>query len=136
MPLFKVQNNVPEVYVNQSRDFQLLCRAYDSIVNGVKFDIDSMLSVINTDECNSRLLPLLQTKLGFISDVPATNDALRYVLKAFPHIVKNKGSLKAIQQAVIVFLKINHIRTPAEIHVTHKDDNEPFVVKIGIIQVY
>lgn len=132
MPLIRLQNNTPETYQNQSRDFQLLCRLYDCIVNGVKFDIDSMVHLINTDDCNTKLLQLLQTKLGFFSDKDITDDDLRYVLKAFPVIIKNKGSFLAIKQAVWVYLKIQHIDTDVTITITDKDDILPCLVQIGI----
>ena len=45
--MFRLQNNVPEVYVDKSRDFQLFCRLYDSCFGGVKFSIDSMSRLTN-----------------------------------------------------------------------------------------
>ena len=60
-PLFRLQNNVPSVYVNSSRDFQLLCRLYDAAFNNVMFDADSISDITNTDRCSARVLPLLQT---------------------------------------------------------------------------
>ena len=132
MALIRLQDNVPEPYVNQSRDFQLMVRAYDCILNGVKFDIDSMRHITNTDECNSKILQLLQTKVGFFSDKNITDDELRYVLRAFPTIIKNKGSLKGIKQAVWTFLKLNHIKTSFSIIVYGKDSATPYTIQIGI----
>lgn len=37
-----MQEMVPEVYCRESRDFQILCRAYDSVLSGVKFDVDTI----------------------------------------------------------------------------------------------
>lgn len=53
MSVRRLQNNVPEVYVKESRDFQLLCRLYDCILNGVKFDIDSMLNITDSKSCSN-----------------------------------------------------------------------------------
>ena len=61
MSLFRIQDKTPEVYTSTSRDFQLIGRLYDCIINGVKFDIDSILDIINTDFIDSKLLKLLQT---------------------------------------------------------------------------
>lgn len=132
MAVFRLQHNVPEVYVNESRDFQLLCRAYDCINDAVKFDIDTIADVTDTNICNSRLLPLLQTKLGFFSDEQLDNDALRYVLKAFPFMIRNKGSKKGIEQAIYTFLKIHSIDTDVLVSITNADDIDPYSIKIGI----
>ena len=119
--------------MNQSRDFQLIGRAYDCVINGVKFDIDTMLQVVNTEQCNERMLQLLQTKLGFFSDKNITDDELRYVLRAFPIIVKNKGSRKAIKQAIYAFLKAKHINTDVNITITNNSTSElPYMVRIAI----
>ena len=106
----RTQHFVPEVYVNESRDFALLVRAYDCIFQGVKFDIDSMKYVTDTQRCNDRVLQLLQTKVGFFSEAKINNEDMRYILRAFPYIIRNKGSYSAIIQAVYVFLKISNIR--------------------------
>lgn len=132
MSLIRVQDNVPECYENESRDFQLIGRLYDCVVNGVKFDIDTMLNLTDTLKCNQCVLQLLQTKLGFFSDAVLTNTELRYTLSAFPTIIKNKGSLRGIKQAVYVFLKANHLTSSAMISITQKDDVNPYSIVIGI----
>ena len=53
MAVFRIEKNVPEIYVRESRDFQLFCRLYDCVFDGVKFDIDSMLNVLDTHSCNN-----------------------------------------------------------------------------------
>ena len=126
-----MQNNVPETYVNRSRDFQLLCRLYDVVMNGVKFDVDVVGNVIDNKHISTDLLPLLQSKLGFFDSV-AVNDKLRYVLDAFPHIIKNKGSLKAVEQTVNVFLKANHISTPAQVYADMQSQKVIAIIKSGI----
>lgn len=109
--LLRVENNVPTVYCNDSRDFQLLCRLYTAVVNTVKFDIDSMHYLTQTQLCKSEVLDLLATKLGFLTNREYEGDKLRYILSAFPDMVKNKGSLLAIKQCINTFLKIYNIRT-------------------------
>ena len=135
MSIFRLQNNVPEVYINESRDFQLLCRLYDCIVNGIKFDIDSIDNLTNTKKCGSSLIKLLQTKLGFFTNAQITDDYMRIILMAFPEIIKNKGSKLAIKQAVRVYFRIIGMNTETTIQIFGKNapENEsPFSVKIGI----
>lgn len=121
MSIIRVENNVPETYCNRSRDFQLLCRLFTCVVNDTKFNIDTMLELINSHLCRADILQLLQTKLGFFSDKYITDEELRLVLEAFPIIVKNKGSLKSIKQAVNVFLKCKKINTSVQVIYTTKE---------------
>ena len=109
--VIRVENNVPTVYCNDSRDFQLLCRLYTAVVNSVKFDIDTMQYLTSTAQCKAKVLELLATQLGFLTSNEYEDDKLRYILQAFPDMVKNKGSLKAIKQCVNTFLKIYNVRT-------------------------
>lgn len=115
--MFRVQNNVPEVYVNESRDFQLLCRTLDLINSGVRFDINTMKNITDTSHCNSRLLQLLSDKLGFFTHENIIDEDLRQILRAFPNIENNKGSILAIEQALYLFMRINQIRTSIYIQI-------------------
>ena len=132
MSIFRVQDKTPEVYTSTSRDFQLIGRLYDCIINGVKFDTDSILDIINTDNIDSRLLKLLQTKIGFFSSKDITDESLRYVLKAFPEIVKHKGSIKSIKQAVCTFLKLNGIKSFVYVNKVNNSLSNPYTIEIGI----
>ena len=49
MSILKSEKMVPYVYPNESRDFQLLLRLYDYLINGVKHDIDQIKNVVDTE---------------------------------------------------------------------------------------
>lgn len=115
MSIFRLQNNTPDIYVNKSRDFQLLCRAFDCINAGVRYNISGVKRVINTDECINRMLALLQTKLGFFTKYSYNDDDIRAVLKGFPEMVKRKGTVGAIEEAIRVFLRISRIDSVGEV---------------------
>ena len=132
MSVFRVQDKTPEVYTSTSRDFQLLGRLYDCIINGIKFDTDSVLDIINTDNIDNKLLKLLQTKLGFFSSKDITDESLRYILKAFPTILKHKGSLKSIKQAVCTFLKLNGIKSKVSIKKVNNNLTNPYLIEISL----
>lgn len=104
--MFRLQNNVPEVYVDKSRDFQLFCRLYDSCFAGVKFSIDSMSRLTNTKQCDSSVLELLKTKLGLFSTVEVDATELRYLLQAFPTIMRYKGSKRSVEYIKILYTKM------------------------------
>lgn len=111
MSLIRLQEKVPYIYVDKSRDFQILCRGYDAALNQVKFDIDTMPYILSSSECRNSVLPLLQTKLGFQTLKHIDSDSLRLILASFPDIVRYKGSLLGIQRAVNTWLKIIHLET-------------------------
>lgn len=118
--MFRVEQNVPEVYVEQSRDFQLYSRLYDLVFQSARFSIDSMEQVSDTMRCNDKLLPLIATKVGFFTDLNLTNYADRQVLSAFPYIIKYKGSLMGIQLVANLFERIMNVKSSVE----QKDRNK------------
>ena len=119
--LFRVQTNTPRVYYNESRDFQVLGRLYDCVINGVKYDIDSMSYLTDSRKIRARVLQLLQTKLGFLTKKEYNDHDIRYVLRAFPVMLKNKGTILAVQQAVNVFLKLNKIKSAIKVWYVSED---------------
>lgn len=104
--MFRLQNHVPEVYVDKSRDFQLFCRLYDSCFSGVKFSIDSMARVTDTKHCDSSVLELLKTKLGLFSTIDVDASELRYLLQAFPTIMRYKGSKRSVEYIKVLYTKM------------------------------
>ena len=121
MEVIRLQIETPEVYTAYSRDFQLLCRLYDCVINSTKFDVDSIKKISSTYDIKTNLLPLLQTKLGFFSNAKVTDEELRLILEAFPILVKSKGSLKSINQALNVFLKTLNLRIPIVVTKTNEE---------------
>jgi len=117
MALIRLQNKVPNIYVDESRDFQLFCRLYDIIFNNIKYDVDGVERLINSHDCKSNILQLLQTKLGFYTNKRFTDDALRAILECFPVLVKGKGSRIAIERAVYLYLKTVGIETEIKVDV-------------------
>lgn len=132
MSLVRLGEKTPDVYTRESRDFQLLCNVFDCFNNGVKSDIDSMMDVLKTAECPSRLLGLLATRIGFFSDSELTDSDLRMILKAYPYILKNKGSELAVKQCIILFQRMRKINIPSYISIVNKDENGNNVYKITI----
>ena len=112
MKVIRLQDETPEVYTSQSRDFQLLCRVYDCLINSIKFDVDSIKKISSTRDIRTNLLPLLQTKVGFFSNSRSDDEALRLLLEVFPFVIKKKGSLKAINEVINAYLKILNLRIP------------------------
>lgn len=121
-------NNVPDTYVRQSRDFQLLCRAYDLLNNATLYDISTIINSISTEHCPSKLIELLQTKLGFFTEAVYDTDVMRKLLEAFPYIMKYKGSKKGLDYALNTFVKANNIIDVPEISI----DNDTYEIILKV----
>lgn len=118
--MFRLQNNVPSTYIEQSRDFQLFCRLYDCINNGVQFDISTITDILDPIKVNDRVVKLLATRVGFITDIDIDNTVLRYILSAYPYIIKNKGTRKGIETAVNAILHAEHSIKAATVEIVNK----------------
>lgn len=126
MSIINVQEMTPQIYTEESRDFQLLSRLYDCVFNGMKFDTDSIVELIDTQQCRTSILQLLQTKLGFFTEKKIDDEKLRKVLECFPILVKNKGSLKAIKETLYLFLRMYSVSSDVEVYYLKTPYSEPF----------
>ena len=126
MSMINVQEMTPQIYTEESRDFQLLSRLYDSVFNGLKFDTDSIVELIDTQQCRTSVLQLLQTKLGFFTEKKIDDEKLRKVLECFPMLVKNKGSLKAVKETLYLFLRMYSVSSELEVYYLKTPYSDPF----------
>ena len=109
-------NMTPQVYSEESRDFQLLCKIGDFAFNEVKYEADTIPNILNTEKIKDNILPLLQTKLGFFSSATnLTNDELRMILRIFPDLIKLKGSELALKYLLNACLKLYNISAQFQI---------------------
>lgn len=121
MNIFRLQNNVPNIYPNKSRDFQVFCRLVDLYFSGVKLDASAPTNTLDADTCPERLLPLLQSKVGYTTfDTVATAEQLRKILKLFPYLLRTKGSIIGVAEAVRLFLRLNETKSAYTIEVINK----------------
>lgn len=99
--MIRCQELVPDYYIEESRDFQVLCRLYDYTLNSLKFNIDTMQSLTNTKLVKDTVLPLVGDKFGIYDKHSYTN---RELLTALPSAVKNKGSLHSVKILLNAYL--------------------------------
>ena len=98
--LFKLEENVPDIYVEMSRDFQLLCRVYDILVNSNIITQSKIRQQLNIEQIDDKLLKLLAGRLGFSSDNYIPTEVMRNILLQFPFMIKNKGTKGGREQAI------------------------------------
>lgn len=96
--MIKLQDYTPEIYYKQSRDFQLLGRLYDVVLNSIKTSADALYGLPKADRTmQTRILDLLSYTLGFTAKHEYSNTQLAAVCSVFPSLIKLKGSIQAIQ---------------------------------------
>ena len=96
--MINVQESVPQVYYEQSRDFQVLGRLFELVLNAVKTSADSLYYLPVADaEAQTRFLDLLSYTLGFQARHTYNNKQLAAVCSVFPTLLRKKGTIEAIQ---------------------------------------
>ena len=103
--MIKTRDLVPSIYYNKSRDFQAIGRVFEVLYNYAKTNTDLLL---NSYE-DTKMLDLLAKTLGFNSKHNYNTDDLVTLCSTFITIIKNKGSLTSINQAITALLKSQHI---------------------------
>jgi hypothetical protein len=95
--MIKLRDFTPEVYYKESRDFQLLGRLFDLVLNSVKTEADLLYDLPVNDNSNEQLLDLLSLSVGFKTNNNRYNaKQLKAICRVFPLILHNKGSIKAL----------------------------------------
>lgn len=95
MTMIKMYEQVPQVYMNASRDFQYLSRLIDIVLNSVKHNIDDINKLPNIPD-NVALAELLALTLGFKIRRNYDKEQLLALVTILPSILKAKGTITAI----------------------------------------
>lgn len=121
--MFKFENNLPEYWVNESRDFQLLARLDDILYMGQRADIATIQNLNSSQKCKNTFLSLLAKKVGFFTDEYIEDKVLRNIIGAFRLAVKHKGTKQGIIYAVTAILKAENSTGTPRVDVLFEDDN-------------
>lgn len=107
--MIRTEKLIPQVYYDESRDFQVLGRLFDAIANYDKMNIDLMMSP-ETKESPSQTVKLLATFVGFATKHNYDNSNLVSVCRSFGSLLREKGSMSAITDAVNILLNSQGIK--------------------------
>ena len=92
----KLQDYTPDIYYNESRDFQFIGRLYDLVLNYLKTNADLLYSLPLSENSDDKFIELLALTLGFKVRHKYTAKHLRAICSCFSEILRNKGSIQAI----------------------------------------
>lgn len=107
--MIKIEDLTPDIYYKRSRDFQFIGRLYDIVLNSVKTNVDLLYQLPIGINSSLESTDLLATTLGFTPRNKYNADQLKSVCSVLPLIMKNKGSLKAIQILINAILNVEGI---------------------------
>ena len=62
--MIKIQESVPSIYYNSSRDFQLLGHLFDLVLNSTKTEADLLFNLPLSTNSDDQLLDLMTFTLG------------------------------------------------------------------------
>ena len=116
MAFLELEYGTPSVYTEESRDFQLLLRLYNSAYNSVLNDVELIQYITDNKRVKAELLELEKSRLGYDTNLKISDNMLRSILVGFPELLKNKGSIKGIIEATNLFLKTLNIKADIVIY--------------------
>ena len=122
--MIKLQDYTPEVYYKQSRDFQMIGRLFDVVLNAVKTNADMIYDIPSSDAAGSDLIDLLVLTLGFKHQHNYSVRQLAAICSIFPTILRNKGSLEAIELVCQTLLTAEGIKDSPDVKV---EDNTLYI---------
>lgn len=97
---------VPEAY-SSSRDYKVFLRLLGIVCTVLKYNTDHLSDLYDADKCPSQLLPLLATMVGYEYDSSLSEKFNRAIIKAYPTLIKNKGSIRGLEMATALSLNTN-----------------------------
>ena len=136
--MIDIVKQTPWEYSSQSRDYQVIARLYTALFNYVKMYIDNMsIWDINID---NKLTMLRAKTLNFEPDHSWDLDDLEAVTTCFKYLIRNKGTVKALEYCVDILMRIenivgesiNDVVTMSQYNVTIKVPENLFT--LGIIE--
>ena len=108
--MIKVQNSVPSVYYDSSRDFQLIGHLFDLVLNAIKTDADMVFNLPLSVNSADQLLDLMAFTFGLRLDkTKYTAQQLRAVCSVAPKMMRTKGSIAAVDTLCTALMRADAV---------------------------
>lgn len=108
--MIKIKDQLPSVYYDASRDFQVLGHLYEVVLNYSKTNTDMLYLLPNNIESDTRATELLATTLGFKIRRNYDKAQLAALVSIFPRLLKVKGTKQAIDLAGKALVKASGVQ--------------------------
>ena len=107
--MIKIKDQIPSVYYDASRDFQILGHLYEVLLNYSKTNADMLYLLPNGIEADTRSTELLATTLGFRLKRNYDKEQLAALVSIFPRLLKIKGTKGAVDLAGNALVKASGV---------------------------
>ena len=107
--MIKIKDQVPSIYYDASRDFQVLGHLYEVVLNYIKTNADMLYLLPNGIEADTRSTELLATTLGFRLRRNYDKEQLAALVSIFPRLLKIKGTKGAVDLAGNALVKASGV---------------------------
>ena len=106
--MIRTRNIVPDVYYNQSRDFQFLGRVFEVLFNYSKMNVDLAKENQLSNNSEDSLVNLLTKTLGFETKHQYNTQDLKAICGVFNSLIRQKGSIIAIENACKTLMSVQN----------------------------
>ncbi len=107
--MINIKNQVPSIYYDASRDFQIFGHLYEVVLNYVKTNADMLYLLPSNIEVDTRATELLSMTLGFKLKRNYDKAQLAALVSIFPQLLKSKGTIKAVDLAGNALVKASGV---------------------------
>ena len=120
--MIKTKNLVPDIYYDQSRDFQFLGRTLEVVFNYLKTNIDLVKENPVSKNSSEKMVNLLSKTVGFDTKHLYSTQDLKAICEVFSDLVRKKGSKEAIENACKTLMSVQNVGGDPRV-VEAKDEN-------------
>ena len=128
--MIKIKDQIPNIYYDASRDFQILGHLYEVVLNYSKTNADMLYLLPNGIEADTRSTELLATTLGFRLKRNYDKEQLAALVSIFPRLLKIKGTKAAVDLAGNALVKASGV--PGVFDSNLDEETHVLTVKIPI----
>lgn len=134
--MIKFKNYTPAVYYAESRDFQLLGRLFDVVLNSVKTEADQIYNIPISEDSDDALLNLMAFTLGLrLRTTRYTAEHLRALCEVFPMALRKKGTIESIEIVCDALQAAEGIAVPTVVF-KDPDPRYPLRMVVAVSQQY
>ena len=131
--MIKTRDLVPNVYYDQSRDFQFFGRVYEIVYNYIKTNIDLMQNLPLSKNSDLSMIGLVLSTLGFSRRHEYNSEDLKRICTVFIELIRLKGTRKAVELAIATLMSAQNINTSFDVmqhYDEYVDEETQEVVKV------
>lgn len=107
--MINIKNQIPSIYYDASRDFQVLGHLYEVVLNYIKTNADMLYQLPNGIDTDTRTTELLAMTLGFKLRRNYDKAQLAALVSIFPKLLKIKGTIGAVNLAGNALVKASGV---------------------------